>query len=226
MKLDIYISHTAKCTGWDIDSIYKETTFKKGARTMGYVREKGVRMLDWDYREYKKRPTKVLDKHIELMNTTDIEVVMMPDYWSILDKDLILYVMNMCEKDIRRVIPVHAFDKWLLDYELAYPNANWFSKNKFPPLKYRDNITHILGGSPQSQIKHLTTTQLDLEDNLLRFKNIQSIDGNQLFNCAVHHGKEWFSYKPHWRNLGNDIPNEVKFSNSIKRFDTYIKEIR
>jgi len=56
--MKIYISHTAVCSGWDMDAILKDTCFQKAARTNA-VKNKGpaesnVKMLDWDFRGWKK----------------------------------------------------------------------------------------------------------------------------------------------------------------------------
>jgi hypothetical protein len=207
--------------------IYEGTNFKLGCRTSRFrgVKDKNIQMLDWDYLEWKKTPEKIENRHIEIIKEYDIEVVMSMDLWDYNIQEALDYANKLQKHANRVLIPVHYYCRELLNYELAYPNANWFNKNVFPSHEYRDNIKHILGGSPQSQIEHLTTIQQDIEGYSKRFKKVESIDGNQLFNCAVHNGKEWFPNKPYWRNHGNEIPNEEKFKNSVKRFDKKIKEV-
>lgn len=223
----IYVSHTTRCTGWDMEKIYKDTSFKLACRTSRFKGDigKDIQMLDWDYLEWKKNPKKIEEKHLEIIQEYDIETVMSMDLWEYNIKEALEYADLLQKYTNRVLIPVHFYCKELLDYDLAYPNANWFAKNIFPSHEYRDNIKHILGGSPQSQIKHLMTNQVDIEGYPIRFKKVESIDGNQLFNVAVRTGKEWYPKKPYWRNHGNEISNEVKFTNSIKRFDTYIKRL-
>jgi len=208
--------------------IYEGTNFKLGCRTSRFKKdiEKEIEMLDWDYLEWKKDPKKIEELHLQIVQEYEIETVMSMDLWEYNIQEALKYADKLQKHTNRVLIPVHYYCKELLDYNIAYPNANWFKKNVFPPHEYRDNIKHILGGSPQSQIIHLTTDQLDVSDNSpLRFTKVESLDGNQFFNTAVRVGKEWFPNKPHWRNNGNNISNSEKFTNSIKRFDNYTKEL-
>jgi hypothetical protein len=221
----IYVSHSTGCAGWDMEAIYEGTNFKLACRTSRFKpdKDKNIQMLDWDYLEWKKKPKEIEDKHIQIVRDYDIETVMSMDLWDYNISDALKYADKLQKYTNRVLIPVHYYCKELLEYDLAYPNANWFAKNIFPPFEYRDNIKHILGGSPQSQIKYLTTTQTDLEGNPLRFKNVESIDGNQLFNVAIKHGKEWFPYKPYWKKPKTHRTNEEIFKNSVKRFDFYLQ---
>ena len=226
--MKIYISHSVGCAGWDMLGIYKGTNFKLGCRTSRFkgVKDKDIEMLDWDYLEWKKTPKEIEEKHLQIVKEYDIETVMSMDLWIYNIKKALDYADKLQKYTDRVLIPCHYWkDIRLLQYDLAYPNGNWFSKNKFPTPQLLGHIKHILGGSPQSQIKHLITTQLDLENNPLKFPNVESIDGNQFFNTAIRVGKEWYPTKPHWRNNGNHISNEQKFTNSVKRFDKYIKEL-
>lgn len=225
--MDIFISHTVGCSGWDMPEIYKGTNFKIASRTSDYIKylSKDIQMLDWDFRRWEKKPQEIEDLHLQIVKDYDIEVVMSMDIWDYNIKKSLEYADKLQKHTDKVLIPVHYYCKELLDYDLAYPNANWFAKNVFPSHEYRDNIKHILGGSPQKQIEHLTTNQLDIEGYSKKFSKVESIDGNQLFVCATRHGKEWYVTKPHWRNNGNDISNEQKFKNSVKRLDSKIKRI-
>lgn len=228
MKMNIYISHSVGCAGWNMLRIYEGTNFKLGCRTSRFKpkKDKDIQMLDWDYLEWKKTPEKIEVKHLEIAKEYDIETVMSMDLWDYNVNKALEYANKLLKYTNRVYIPCHYWeDIRLLEYDLAYPNANWFSKNTIPTSQLRGHIKHILGGSPQSQIKHLTTTQRDLNNKSLQFPNVVSLDGNQLFNCAIRNGKEWYIDKPYWRNHGNEIPNEQKFRNSVKRFDKCIKEL-
>ncbi len=227
--MNIYISHTAICSGWDIDAIFLGTNFKKAARTNA-VRNKGpkesnVKMLDWDFRGWQKHPDQIEADHLQNTKDYDFEVVMSMDYWKDNQQKCLDYTDKLLKYCDRVLILVHYWDMNLKGYDLAYPNANWFAGNVFPPADYRDQIKHILGGSPQSQIKHLTTNQIDLFGHGLKFKKVESIDGNQIFNVAIRAGKEWFAKKPYWRKAAVQIPNEQIFRNSVKKLDNCIKTL-
>lgn len=215
--IKVYISHTCKCTGWDIDSLYKKyPRYAKGARTNGYPREGDVQMLDWDFRNFQKHPDKVKTKHLQLAKEKSFDVIMSMDLWSSNWEESLKYTDELKKYCNRVLIPVHYFVEELKDYELALPNANWFASNVFPPSKeYRDNVTHILGGSPQSQIRLMTSKQKDLYGDGLVLKNVQSIDGNQIFNVAVRHGKYWFPRKPFWIKSEPQRPNVELFEMSL-----------
>jgi hypothetical protein len=210
-----------------MEGIYGKTQFGLGCRTSRFKPEvdKNIEMLDWDYLEWKDNPKEIEEKHLEITKKYQPETVMSMDLWEYNIEEAIDYALRLQQFCDRVLIPVHHWTEELLEFDLAYPNANWFADNNFPPAKYIPYIKHILGGSPQSQIKHLTTSQVDLEGNSLRFSGVESIDGNQIFNAAIRYGKEWYPHKPYWRNNGNDIENEVKFRNSVKRLDKVIKQI-
>ncbi|MHA1382336.1 MAG: DUF6610 family protein [Candidatus Helarchaeota archaeon] len=223
----IYISHSVGCAGWDMENIFEDTLFRTGCRTSRF-KEKDigkVKMLDWDYLEWKKKPEIIKEKHLDLVKNNKFEVVMSMDLWKDNFNEVIDYTNELkryCEKVL---IPVHYFTPEILEYDLAYPNANWFTGNVFPPKEYRDKIIHILGGSPQSQIKLITTTQKDLFGNDLRFKNVQSIDGNQIFNVSIQAGKYWSPIKPYWRKPKKKMTNEEIFKISVKNLDNEIKRL-
>jgi len=225
--MNIYISHTVGCSGWNMPEIYKGTNFKIASRTRDFLKylSKDIQMLDWDFRGWEKNPEKIEQLHLQIVKDYDIETVMSMDLWEDNIEKALIYA-NLLQKYANRVlIPIHYFPKEVLDFNFAYPNANWFDKNIFPPFEYRNRVKHILGGSPQSQIKLLTTTQLDLNKNPLRFKNVESIDGNQIFNVAIRAGKEWYPTKPYWRKPKNGLTNEEIFKNSVKRLDKEIKKL-
>jgi hypothetical protein len=197
----IYISHTVGCTGWDMPSIYKGTNFAMACRTSRFQNhEEGepIKMLDWDYKQWVKDPEKIEQKHLELAREHDFEVVMSMDLWKTNIPTALAYCDELKQYCDKVLIPAHYFPEELLGYELAYPNANWFAQNVFPPGEFRPFVKHILGGSPHSQLKLLQTTQRDLYNYPLRFPNVESIDGNQIFNVAIKTAKSWFPKKPHW----------------------------
>lgn len=222
--LKIYISHSVGCAGWDMEGIYQHTLFQTGCRTSRFKTDDigKVKMLDWDYLEWKKNKQKIEDLHLQLVQEHEFEVVMSMDLWEDNIHQCLSYTDKLQKYADRVLIPIHHYIPELQDYQLAYPNANWFNKNIFPP---RPLITHILGGSPQSQLKHLTTTQQDLWGHSLRFPCIQSIDGNQLFNVAIRTGKEWFPTKPYWRKPTREKTNEEIFRASVQRFNNIITKI-
>ena len=174
----IYISHSVGCAGWDMEKIFEGTLFKTGCRTSRFRQGKddNIKMLDWDF----KKPD--WDKHLEIVRThPNLEVVMAPDYFRDTDiKDLIDKVELLKECCKRVVIPIHAFNDKLLDYELAYPNIFSFNptKKRYWIWNFKDAITHILGGSPLRQFKMSAY-----------FPNLKSVDGNWIFNLAIRFGK-------------------------------------
>jgi hypothetical protein len=223
--MNIYISHSVGCSGWDMPSIYEGTSFKLGCRTLRFNPEENIQMLDWDFKEYQKDPEKVKRKHLHIVKEYDIETIMSMDLWEHNIKEALNFTDKLLKYGNRVLIPVHFYSEELKEYELAYPNANWFAQNNFPPFEYRLKITHILGGSPHKQINHLTTDQVDLFGKPLRFPNVLSIDGNQIFNVAVRVGKIWKPIKPYWRKPKKSLTNEEIFKKSIHNFDKVIKEI-
>ena len=227
--MKIYISHTAVCFGWDIDSIFKDTCFQKAARTNA-VKNKGpaeskVKMLDWDFRGWKKNPEKIKKNHLQNVKDYNFDVVMSIDLWEDNIDECLAYTDELKKYSKRVLIPAHYFVPELKNYELAYPNANWFSKNVNAPPGYREKITHILGGSPQSQIKLIKTKQLNLFGQPLKFPNIESIDGNQIFNVAIRAGKYWSPIRPYWRKPKIKITNEEIFKISVKNLNEEVKKI-
>lgn len=190
MKYTIFGSHTAYCSGWNIDKLYTGTIFKKSARTMRFRFDEQIDMLDWDYRQYLRNPDKVFNRHIDIINSSDVKVAMLPDFFKSSDKQMIQELEKKISRNIRMLIPVHSFEKWLLDYELALPNANWFKANPDVPLEYYDNITHILGGSPHSHIQLVG-----------EFEQVITLDGNQIFNMAIKACKSWQNDFPKWKKI-------------------------
>lgn len=174
----IYITHTCYCSGWGIDSIFEDTIFAKAIHT-NQKHEDGVKMLDWDFR----KPN--WERHLHKVKTHDFECVMAPD---VQNKDEVDQVIDYTEKLLnhcdRIVIPIHYFDERLEGYELAYPNAKKFNANAKKELgfswDFSKHVTHILGGSPQSQLR---------QSNY--FPNLKSLDGNLIFWCAVWYGQYW-----------------------------------
>jgi len=225
VHVKIYISHSVGCAGWDMEGIYKGTLFQTGCRTTRFKdKDIGhVKMLDWDYLEWKKQPAKIEALHLKLVKDNDFDVVMSMDLWSHNRFTALCYADKLMKYANRVLIPVHDYPQEVKDYDLAYPNANWFAKNTFPPGEFRGSISHILGGSPQSQIKHLTTTQIDLRGFPCKLPNIESIDGNQIFNVAIRAGKEWFPDKPYWRKPREKLSNEQIFKNSVKKLSLTIE---
>ena len=227
----VYISHTAVCTGWDMDAIFKGTCFRKAARTNAVLNkgpaESDVKMLDWDFRGWELNPKKIEADHLQNVKEYKFDVVMSMDLFEYNIDECLAYTKELKKYCDRVLIPVHYFYDELLEYELAYPNANWFASNKYPPAKFRPNFTHILGGSPHSQLRLITTTQQDLFGNALQFPNIKSIDGNQIFNVAIQAGKYWSPTKPHWRKpnyYDHDWTNEEIFKLSVQNLDQEVRK--
>ena len=193
---------------------------------MGFPKEKEVKMLDWDYRAFLKHPEKIKKKHLQLVKEHTFDVVMSMDLWSTNWEDALKYANELKKHASRVLIPVHYFVEELLDHEMALPNANWFGSNVFPPGEYRDKVTHLLGGSPQSQLKLMTNKKdKDLEGYSLRLKNIESVDGNQMFWCAVRHGKYWLPHKPFWFKPDKTIPNQEIFEMSLFSYNKILSKI-
>ena len=216
--MQIFCSHSVGCAGWDMESIFKETEFQTGCRTMRFKDADigKVKMLDWDYLEHKKKPDKVKEHHLELVKEHDFDVVMSMDIWNHNIEECFKYTDTLLKYSDRVLIPVHYYTDRLKNYELAYPNANWFTNNKTIPREYKDNFTHVLGGSPQTQYK--------LKDD---FKNLKSVDGNQIFNVAIRAGKVWYPEKPYWRKPIEFTLTEEIFRKSVKNLnDLWNKPIK
>lgn len=196
----IYMSYSIGFNDWNFDELHKGTDVRLGCPTMRFREDKdGIKMLDWDYREWKKRPAKVEERHLDIVKNHDLEVVMSMDAWPDNVERCIEYTRELLEHVDRVLIPFHVLDPRLLEFDLAYPNANWFSSNVFPTKEFRKKVTHVLGGSPSSQVSLCTTDQRDLHGDAVRFPNIDSVDGNQIFNAAFITGKYWSEKRPHWR---------------------------
>lgn len=221
--MKIYLSHSVGCAGWNIFSILQDTHFNHGCRTLRYreVKDDSVKMLDWDYLQWQKFPEKVKSTHLRLVQEHEFDVVMSMDFWGWNRIECLNYTDELLKYTDRVLILVHSYSPELKDYELAYPNANWFTTNKFVPYEYRDNITHLLGGSPHAQMEKITTTQLDLYGHPVRFQNIHSVDGNQIFNVAIKSGKIWRADKPHWIKPDPELPNETVFRKSVENVERY-----
>lgn len=217
--IEVYISHTIGCTGWNVDEIYSHfPRFKKGARTGNYAKEKNVKMLDFDFRKFQKYPDKTKEEHLRLAKEFKFETIMSMDLWSHNIEECLNFTDELKKHCKRVLIPIH-------DYELALPNANWFASNVFPPGEYRFHVTHILGGSPQSQIGLLTNKQQDLYGDRENLPNVKSIDGNQIFVVATHHGKFWGPPRPYWHKPDPIISNENIFIKSIFNLDLALNGI-
>lgn len=215
--MTIYISHTAKCTGWNLESIYEGTLFKKSARTSRFNPAEKLHMLDWDYKLYKEKPYKAILKHTMAIEMGNFELIMVPDYTGNEREKVIIhkFIKEAQKHDADYAIPVHVFEKWMLDYNLALPNANWYDKNPDVPLEYYDNIVHLLGGSPHSHIQLIG-----------EFEKVKSIDGNQIFNMAIWAGKFWQNDFPKWqRPFNTGLTNEQIFKISVKNYNQAIKEL-
>lgn len=228
--MKIYISHSVGCATWDMEDIFKDTLFQTGCRTSRFKdKDIGkVKMLDWDFLEWKKDPEKIEKLHLKLVKENDFDVVMSMDLFDYNVEECLEYTQKLKKYCNRVLIPVHYFYDELKWEQLAYPNANWFADNKFPPAEYRRDFTHILGGSPQSQLKLITTTQKDLHGNSMRFPNIESIDGNQIFNVAIKTGKYWYPNKPYWfkpNYYQHDWTNEQIFKMSVKNLDQEVRKL-
>lgn len=226
-KMKIYISHSVGCATWDMEGIFKNTLFQTGCRTSRFKeKDKGkVKMLDWDFLEWQKNPEKIEEKHLELVKNNKFDVVMSMDLFDYNVDECFEYTQKLKKYCSRVLIPVHYYSDEIQYEDLAYPNANWFTKNRVPNIEYRRFFTHILGGSPQSQIKLITTKQTDLYGNSLKFPNIESIDGNQIFNVAVRAGKYWSPTKPFWRKPKTKMSNEEIFKKSVRNLDEEIRII-
>ena len=202
----IYITYTAYCSGWNLDNIFENTIFKKAMHTHQRY-EQGVEMLDWDF----KKPD--IEEHLLKAKTYDYEVVMAPDIWKAEDIDYTLQIVHKLYDFVDRVvIPIHYYDDRLSEYELAFPNAKKFNPNAGKKLsflwEFKNNVTHILGGSPHSQLK------------LARhFPNLKSLDGNLIFWSAVHYGRFWMWG---WKKPQHHLTNEEIFKISVMNFQSAV----
>lgn len=206
----IYISHTIGCSGWNLDKIYEGTIFRK-AITTKQTWEEGVKMLDWDFKHPNSK------KHIRLAREHEFEVVMAPDIWN---KSMLDYVLSIVGKLFnyckRVVIPIHYYCEELEDFELAFPNTTKFNPESGKNLPFmgfwQNQVTHILGGTPERQLSYLNY-----------FPNVKSLDGNLIFRGAISYGKYWCPEKPKWRKPIVEIPNQELFKISVMNLDYYLK---
>lgn len=220
----IYISHSVGCAQWNMPALYAGTHFANACRTGRYREpDRGiVKILDWDYRAFLKTPEKIKTRHLEIVKEDKgIETIMSIDLWDHNVDECLEYTDELLKHANRVLIPVHHYTKELIDggYQLAYPNANWFAGNVFPPGEYRDLITHVLGGAPNVQYDLVNTNQVDIFGKPLRFKNVESVDGNQIFNVAIRAGKVWYYEKPHWRKPREVISNQEIFIKSLQNME-------
>ncbi len=210
----VYISHTSKCDGWkDLDEIFCGTIFRKAMRT-NQRWEKEIKMMDWDF----KRPN--WSEHIRKAREYDFECVMAPDVRSEKDVDFSMKCADKLLKYCDRVvIPIHYYDSRLEGYELAYPSKTKFNPSAGKNLgfisEYAGQVTHILGGSPQSQLELATY-----------FPNLKSVDGNLIFWCAVYYGRYWDLRARAWRKPHTQIPNEECFRISVYNVNEALRSER
>jgi hypothetical protein len=205
----VYITHTCYCSGWNLDGIFRNTIFRKAIHT-NQRWEEGVKMLDWDFR----KPNWI--RHIRKARDYDFECVVAPDVHSEKDVGFTVRCANKLLKYCDRVvIPIHYYDKRLKDYELAFPNANKFNPNARRHLgfitDFAEQVTHILGGSPHSQLKLAEY-----------FPNLKSLDGNLIFWCAVHYGKYWDGK---WVKPNSQLTNEECFKKSVYNLDRLLRSV-
>ncbi len=206
--MQIYLSHSTSCTGWDLDTILEGTIFSRSGTTNRlppYPEIKKVEMLDWDF----KNPNWL--KHKILGKKYNFEVVMAPDIFLKKNVEHRLKQVKQLQQYCKRVVlPVHYYDNRLRNYELALPISTSFSPEPInvPIWQVRESITHLLGGSPQKQL-----------DLMKYFPNVESVDGNVLFRCAVEYGKYWKNESPYWFKPERELSNEVIFAKSITNVD-------
>jgi hypothetical protein len=162
-------------------------------------------MLDWDYRTFQKRPVETRERYLELARQHQYEVIMSMDLWPNNIQEALAYTdeLRAAAPHARVLIPAHCYPPELLGRDIALPNANWFARNVPCPPAFAPFVKHILGGSPHSQLNHTR-----------RFPNLESVDGNQIFNAAIRFGKTWVPYKPYW--LKHGVTNERAFRASIQ----------
>lgn len=208
--MKVYITHTAYCSGWELDNILNKTIFEKSINThQTWGEEKMPKMLDWDF----KNPD--WEEHLRKTKEYDFEIVMAPDCWKRNVKESLKKTEILNNHSRRVVLPIHYYSEDLMEeFELAYPNASGFNKEagKDLPLvsSFGKYITHILGGSPHSH--------LDLSGY---FPNLESVDGNQIFWVAVHFGKYWKDGS--WIKPEPELTNEECFRKSVENVDKKFK---
>jgi len=215
----IYISHTSACSGWDIDKILEGTIYKKACSASRFPKkESNIRMLDWDFRSVLKFGfEKVWEKYLNIVQNNRFDIVFAPDSYVDSNPKQIVDCYHELKKYVPRVvIPLHGYFEEYEGLELSYPNADGFNA---VPKNYwiwdiKNQITHILGGSPHKQFK--------LKQML---PNVISLDGNQMFSCAIRTGKYWENGK--WVSLGKDngqfvMTCQEMFVKSLKNFEDFL----
>lgn len=147
-----------------------------------------IRMLDWDLMSI-KRGSKTYDetwqKHLDLANNLDLELIMAPDIWPWTNQEETQEKIDQLRSLVERVVvPIHA-QNFEIDCGIAWPTGQWGQKNILPPIwEISDRVEHILGGGPKKQ-KFLAGY----------FPNLKSMDGNQIMHNALYHrvwtGQKW-----------------------------------
>nr|URC17511.1 MAG: hypothetical protein [Lokiarchaeota virus Skoll Meg22_1214] len=220
----VYSSHTAHCSGWDVDKIYEGTCFRKSCRTLNWVEEPGIKMLDWDYRN--ARDIEKMKKiHLEIVKNNDFELVMGMDAFSHNFREAIQYAEELKQYCDNVLIPFHCLELELLDHDLAYPNVNKNTKRIPIMAEFAPKIKHVLGGSPCSQIRLLCLNQKTLDGKIIKLKNVTSMDCNNFFTIAIRAGKYWEPRPPFWRKPRSFMRTEEIFKKSIHNFDKVIKNL-
>lgn len=211
----VYISHTQECSGWDLDSIIEGTAFKKGCRTMRFPRNEEaetIKMLDWDFREAKNDFSKVWERHLEISKSYDFEIIFAPDSFTWSDSlDIIDRVKTLKQYCKRIVVPLHGYFSEYETLELGFPIAGGF--NPAPKNWWlwdlKEKFTHILGGSPHTHLR------------MLHFlPKISTVDGNQMFWCAVRFGKYWDGK---WIKPKQPLSNEECFKLNVANFQKVLE---
>ena len=196
-----FIAHTSQCSGWNLDDILQDTIFKKSGRTWRFPKEESVSMLDWDFRRIAISGfDQTWEKHLSLAQENSFEVIMSPDLFSKTDWDDRIRQYEKLEKCSDRVVmPVHVCPE-SLDIEVAWPMGVW-TRDYVAVWEVQDSVTHLLGGSPHAQLQMAGY-----------FPNLKTIDGNQIFWCAVRFGKYWDS---RWISPEIQLSNEECFKRSV-----------
>lgn len=197
-----YIAHTSECTGWNLDSILKDSIFKKSARTWRFPKNETVQMLDWDFRRLESRGfAYTWRQHLHIVKNNNLDVVMSPDLFHgewLQSYQAYLTLQKYCS---RVVMPVHVCPPELEGIEIAWPMGVW-SKDYCAVWEVQNEVTHLLGGSPHAQLEMANY-----------FPNLKTIDGNQAFWCAVRFGKYW---DQKWVCPENQLSNEECFRWSVE----------